>query len=50
MNWKVIFFFPYICVTALILLLIQSNNFERLWAATCLVLSASVAYGRFKTH
>ena len=49
-NWKVIFFVPYICVAALILLLMESDNFERLWSATCLVLSASVAYYRFKTH
>ena len=49
-NWKVIFFVPYFCVAALILTLMESDNFERLWSATCLVLSASVAYYRFKTH
>ena len=49
-NWKVIFFLPYLCVAMLILIFMESNNFERIWSATCLILSASLAYYRFKTH
>ena len=47
--WKVVFFFPYLTVAAIVLLIGGETDFDTYWGAFCLVLAAFVSYFRFRT-